>query len=116
MKVTRIYADDAGESHFADDEISLFDHGDIGHLSEAIAAKEVIFRRTDPDYDYDWHVAPARQYVVLLDGLIEIETSDGERRRFGGGDVLLVEDTTGKGHRSRHVEPRARHSIFLVLE
>jgi uncharacterized cupin superfamily protein len=34
---------------------------------------------------------------VLLDGEIEIGTSTGEKRTFKGGDVLLVEDTTGKG-------------------
>jgi uncharacterized protein YjlB len=27
-----------------------------------------------------------------------IQTSDGARREFGPGDVVLVEDTTGVGH------------------
>jgi hypothetical protein len=27
-----------------------------------------------------------------------METSDGEARRFHHGDIVLVEDTTGKGH------------------
>ena len=116
MTITRVYADEQGESHFADEEIELRDAGSIGHLSEPIPAKEVLFRKNDPGYDYDWHVAPRRQFIVLLDGAIEIETSDGARRQFRGGDILLLEDTTGRGHRTRHVEARERRSVFIVLD
>ena len=116
MRITRVYADERGESHFADLEIELRDSGLIGHLSEPIAATSVIFRRNDPVYDYDWHVAPRRQFVVLLDGAIEIEVSDGERRTLRGPEILLVEDTTGRGHRSRHLEPRERSSLFISLD
>ncbi len=52
-------------------------------------------RDSDPDYDYDWHGAPRRQVIVLLDGEIEVAVTSGEKRRFTGGDVVLVEDTTG---------------------
>jgi hypothetical protein len=116
MTITRVYADEHGESHLADVEIALRDAGSIGHLSEEIPAKGVIFRRNDPSYDYDWHVAPRRQFIVLLDGAIEIEVSDGSRRTFRGGEVLLMEDTAGKGHRTRHLEKRERRSVFVVLE
>jgi hypothetical protein len=116
MKVTRVYADERGESHFAEREIELRDAGPIGHLSESIPAKSVVFRKNDPGYDYDWHVAPQRQFIVLMDGAIEIEVSDGARRTFRGGEILLMEDTTGKGHKTRHIEPRERRSVFIVLE
>ena len=115
MTVTRIYADDHGESHFADHDYPLTDAGPIGALSSPVAATSVIFRENPPTYDYDWHVAPQRQFIVLLDGRIEIETSDGQRRTFAAGDVLLMEDATGKGHRTRNLEPRKRRSIFIVL-
>jgi hypothetical protein len=116
MKVTCVYADEDGESHFRDWEITLADGGPIGYLSEPMPARSVIFRKNEPGYDYDWHVAPRRQLIVLLDGGgIEVEVSDGERRRLGSGELLLVEDTTGKGHRTRNIEPRERHSLFIVL-
>jgi uncharacterized cupin superfamily protein len=70
---------------------------------------------TPPEYDFDWHPAPQRQYIVLLDGEIEITVADGEARRFRGGDVLLVEDTKGRGHRTRTVDKRPRRSIFITL-
>jgi len=47
------------------------------------------FRRNEPGYDYDWHLAPQRQFIMLLDGVIEIEVSDGERQTFRRGDILL---------------------------
>ena len=51
----------------------------------------------------DWHPAPARQFIMPLSGEMEFEVSDGEKRVFGPGDVLLVEDTSGKGHISKMV-------------
>ena len=115
MTITRVYSDSDGDSHFEDVDISLQNAGEIGLLSDASPAEAVIFRENAPDYDYDWHRAPQRQYVVLLDGEIELEVSDGERRRFRGGDVLLVEDTFGRGHRTRNVDAKPRRSLFITL-
>jgi len=115
MTITRIHATTDGESHFDEVEVRLHSAGDLGMLSEAAPALAVVFRETDPDYDYDWHNAPDRQYIVLLDGAIEIEVSDGERRQFRGGDVILVEDTSGKGHRTRTTDGRRRRSMFITL-
>lgn len=115
MKVTRIRTGADGSTRFDEIDIPLADAGEIGQLSEPVAAESVIFRQTGADYDYDWHPAPARQLVVLLDGEIEIEVGDGEVRRFGGGEVLMLEDTTGRGHRTRNVGPVPRHSLFVRL-
>ena len=116
MKVTRVYADERGETHFAEVDFALRDAGPIGRLSEPVPARQVVFRENDPGYDYDWHVAPNRQFIVLRDGAIEIEVSDGAKRVFRGGEILLMEDTAGRGHRTRHVEPRRRRSVFIVLD
>jgi hypothetical protein len=51
----------------------------------------------------------------MLDSEIEVEVTSGEKRRFRGGDILLVEDTTGTGHRSRSVDGKPRRSIFIPL-
>jgi len=116
LKITRVYADAAGESHFEDIEIPLRDGGTIGRLSDRHPAASIIFRENDADYDFDWHCAPQRQYIILLDGEIEIETSDGQRRRFRGGDIVLVEDVSGRGHRTRNVTRQARRSVFVTLD
>lgn len=116
MKITRLYTGSDGESHFEDIEIAYTSSAPIGKLSDWQPVTRLAFRETGADYDYDWHVAPRRQYIILLDGHIEVEVSDGTRREFTGGDVLLVEDTTGRGHRTRELSGRPRRSIFIALD
>lgn len=115
FRLTRIYSDNNGDSHFAESEIELKDAGSIGKLSAILPATGVVFREVEPTYDYDFHTAPQKQYIILLDGEIEIQTSLGEKRSFGPGEVLLVEDTTGKGHKTRNLQPAPRRSIFITL-
>ena len=116
MKITRLYSDAEGESHFDEFEIDLKEAGDIGLLSALEPATGIIFRETAEDYDYSWHPAPRRQYVVFLDNEADFTVSDGETRRFGGGDVVLLEDTSGKGHYSRAVDGKRRKTIFITLD
>lgn len=113
--ITRVYADQQGESRFEDIDLPLKEAGEIGYLSESIPAREVMFRKVKPTYDYDFHTAPQRQFIILLDGKIEIETSLGEKRTFKGGDILLMEDTEGKGHKTRNLQHTERKSVFIVL-
>src|SRR5690554_2445034 len=113
--ITRIYADEHGDSHFENIELPLKEAGEIGFLSEKIPAKEVMFRKVKPTYDYDFHTAPQRQFIILLDGEIEIETSLGEKRQFKGGEILLMEDIEGKGHKTRNLKDIERKSVFIVL-
>ena len=115
FQVTRIYSDANGDSHFEDFNILLNDSGPIGLLSDPLKVKEIIFREVEPAYDYAFHNAPQKQYLILLDGLIEIETSTGEIRHFKAGDILLLEDTTGKGHKTKNLQPIRRRSIFITL-
>ena len=116
MKITRICCMDDGASSFEDVEIKLSDSGSIGSLSQTYPVSAVIFRETPPEYNFDWHPAPHRQYIVLLDGEIEIESGMGEKRRFCGGDIILVEDTWGTGHRTRTTNGKVRRSIFIRLD
>jgi hypothetical protein len=116
MRITRLHTGDDGQSHFEDIEIDVCSHGEIGALSACYPATGVIFRETTGDYDYGWHNAPVRQYVVMLEGGVEVEVGDGTRRRFGAGDILLAEDTTGQGHRSRSVDHQPRRSLFITLD
>lgn len=116
MNITRIYTGEDNESHFEDIEVELNDGGDIGYLSERLDVTGIIFRRTPPDYNYDWHNAPRRQYILMLDGAVDVEIGDGTVRRFSIGDIVLVEDTTGRGHISRAVDNQPRTSVFITLD
>jgi len=113
--ITKIYSDANGDSHFEDFDVPLNNKGDIGFLSDDEPAKSIVFREVAPSYDYDFHNAPDRQYIILLEGGVEIETSLGEKRSFTTGSVLLMEDLTGKGHKTRNLEQAVRKSIFIKV-
>jgi hypothetical protein len=79
-------------------------------------AAGIIFRETGGDYDLSWHPAPRRQYIINLDGGVKITASDGEAREIGAGEVILVEDVSGKGHLSQSIGGKMRHSVFVPVE
>lgn len=116
FKVTRIYSDSNGDSHFEDMEVPLKDMGSVGKLSDPVDTKSLIFREVAPSYDWDFHTAPQRQYIILLDSEIEIETSLGEKRNFKAGEILLMEDIKGKGHKTKNILPMPRKSLFITLD
>jgi len=51
----------------------------------------------------DWHPTPRKQVFFVLSGELEGRVSDGERRLFGHGSIVLLEDTMGKGHATKVV-------------
>jgi quercetin dioxygenase-like cupin family protein len=106
LSYTRIYSDSAGESHFADEALSfnLIDFAPPAppiSVTDAWGAEGVVIISSPSGWYGDWHPTPRRQLTFVLKGLLEVEVSDGEMRKFGPGSVALVEDTVGKGHRSR---------------
>ena len=116
MKYTRIYSSPDGESHLQDVSVEMKESAYASMMSDMMAAKGIIFRSSDSgEYLIDWHNAPRRQFVVNLVGEVEIEVSDGEKRRFGAGSILLAEDVTGKGHISRGVGTSERQTLFIPL-
>lgn len=49
---------------------------------------------------HEWHTCGQAGLSITLRGHWEIEASDGTRRALAPGDVLVMLDTTGQGHRS----------------
>jgi len=115
MKITRLYSDKNGESHFEDIDIPLKDGGDIGHLSEILPVTGMMLRENPGNYNYDWHSAPRKQYIVMIEGMLMVRVSDGEERSFSPGTILLVEDTDGKGHKSWVPDGKPRKSLFITI-
>ncbi|HEV2185794.1 MAG TPA: hypothetical protein VN808_09850 [Stellaceae bacterium] len=116
MRVHNLYVDAQGETHFRDIEIEWAEQTNAGKLSKRLPATGIIFREVQPDYDLDWHPAPRRQYIINLDAGVKITASDGEARIIKAGEVILVEDTSGKGHLSQAVEGKIRNCIFVPVE
>ncbi len=53
----------------------------------------------------NWHLAPQPQFAINLTGNLQVETSDGDKRKVGPGDLVYLEDTHGKGHITRLLSP-----------
>jgi hypothetical protein len=113
MKVIRVYTGQDDRSHFEELDIPLAP-GHYGTLSELVPARGVVFRETPAEGSLDFHNAPQRQFVVTLSGVAELECGDGSRRRFGPGDILFADDTTGQGHITREIQG-PRRSLFIPL-
>ena len=114
MKVIRVYSGEDGESHFQTVELAYQRIGD----AEATAmrgASGIQFRRSPPGHYIDWHPAPARQYVIILQGRSKITIGDGSSHTFSTGDVLFADDLTGRGHTTEVVGDQPRVSIFVPL-
>jgi len=115
----RLFADDRGESHFEDIavELALAEFAPATPpmgVSPSLAATESAFIGGPAGWTGDWHVSSARNLFVVLSGKWEIEASDGTVRQFSSPDVLLAEDTSGKGHRSRVISKE--DSLALVVQ
>ena len=115
VNYTRIYNGADNVSHFEDIAVELGDAGQGSVLSKLFPATGINMRRNNMNYDLDWHPAPRRQFVVNLTGQVEITASDGEKRVCGPGSIMLADDTTGKGHLSKHVGSEERVSLFIHL-
>jgi len=116
---TRLFADNEGESHFEDItiEIALADFAPPAPpmgVSSSMPATQSSFIGGPAGWAGKWHVSPARNLFVVLSGKWEIEASDGTLRRFCSPEVLLAENTTGRGHRSRVISQE--DSLALVVQ
>lgn len=105
MIYTRLFTDGNGESHFEDVGVKL-NSVDFAppapplELFNFESAEQCSLLKAVEGWYGDWHPAPYRQLHFYLSGTIGAETSDGEKRQFGPGSIVLVEDCSGKGHRS----------------
>jgi quercetin dioxygenase-like cupin family protein len=121
LDCVRIFADSDGDSHFSD-EILPFELVDFAppappvSVSTVMEAESVFVASSPPGWYGDWHPAPRRQLMFVLDGELEVRVSDGEVRIFGPGVVLFVEDTSGQGHVTRVIGDRRAYLATVPLK
>jgi hypothetical protein len=107
--------DDGKNSHWSTWRVPFTSGGAIGRMTDRLPCDGVWLRWTSGSYDYEWHNAPRRQLIATLNGHVEARVGSGERRRFGPGDVLLAEDTGGRGHCTKSLDGAGRWSVFIAL-
>jgi len=120
MRCPRIYATADGESHFDEVEIptatrSIHPNAAPFEISASYPASRIRFTRIPAGmHPVGWHTVPERVLTLRLDGAVEYETSDGEVRKVPAGGFVLMEDTHGRGHLSRH-PPEAQTVLWISM-
>jgi hypothetical protein len=118
LEYYRIYPDPDGESHFdtvrvEETLVNAAPPAPPLYVSVDTPASGYLFYTFPPGWIGDLHPSPARQFLVLLSGEVEVETSNGMVKEFGPGDFILLEDTGGKGHESRNIGVGYLHFVVV---
>jgi len=103
IRLTRIYSD-SDKSRFAELELetkSVVRAPAAPPLkaSARFASHHVQMMIQSPGWQAGWQPAARRSLLLILAGEFGVEVGNGERRQFRAGDVVLVEDRSGQGHR-----------------
>jgi len=103
-KVVRVYATPDGGSRV--EELTISPDAKPIDITRMTAGAYRGSGATAPD----WHTAPRKQFAINMTGELEVELSDGTRRKIGS-DLVFLEDLTGKGHVTRALGPIT--NVFL---
>ena len=103
LSYIHLYTDADGETHFAEKPFDFEYRGDIEGrggitVNELKGVKGAAIYRLKKGVIEDWHTAPRKQFGFVIQGLADITVSDGQVVRLHPGVVILIDDTTGKGH------------------
>lgn len=96
MLLVRVYAEPSGRTRIEQRMLELSPQGNS--LLEQ-AAETVALRVMPPSMSFDWHKPSRRRLVALLRGKARMTLRDGTQAEVVPGALLLVENTTGEGHR-----------------
>lgn len=103
--IIEMYTDaKTNKSKFRELNIDLGINHPLGQYSNNIPVQNIMFRKFPAGLTFDMHTAPNKQYIIYLDGEVEVTTSGGEKVIFKPGDILLANDTTGMGHITRTIK------------
>lgn len=100
-----LYTDPGGMTHFRDEKFKF--HTKTGRDPHAgftyhdiAGAQGASLVKLKKGVVEDWHNAPRTQFAVVIQGEVEITAGDGEVRRLKPGEIALLDDTSGKGHKT----------------
>jgi len=109
MKITRVYADEQGETHLGVLEVPRHDAplgpppNPVGRMTERIPVSSLVTFSAPARTGATWHSAPQPYICIVLSGEGEVVVSDGATLRVGPGELIFFDDVTGKGHITRAV-------------
>lgn len=111
MRIVRLFHDtqrDTSALELVDVPCDTAVTTEIAHSAQ-IPAVATFFREVTGAGEKGWHTAPFPQFIAVLKGGLKVEVSSGASYTFQPGEVLLVEDVSGPGHRSWTFSGRFLH-------
>lgn len=99
MRLVRIYTKPNGDSAIEVREVPM--SAGERPMSPTFQGGAMFCRETAEGHVQSYHNAPRRQLIFLTSGILELESSEGQRSICRPGDLIFAEDTTGKGHITR---------------
>ncbi|MCP0913688.1 MULTISPECIES: cupin domain-containing protein [Legionella] len=97
-KFVTLFSGPDNKSYFKDEDPGIGSEEPLGSYSKKFPAAGMKFRIFKAGNRFDWHNAPQPQFIIYLEGEVEVEASGGEKRVFRPGDVLFANDLKGAGH------------------
>jgi quercetin dioxygenase-like cupin family protein len=107
-----LYTGPDGQAYVKDIQVASRPNGVV----DLLPTSGVEIHRTPPGFSIGWHVEKRRQYVITLSGRGEIDVAGGKKIILTPGTILLVENTTGKGHQTRVLGDKPWVGLWLPLK
>lgn len=122
LTLTTLYTDTDGRARFRDEVVPLTEGTPAARLSALMASGGCQFRRSPVGFQSDFHCTTTPQWLVVLQGQMEIGLQDGSTRVFGPGECFYSSDTLPAGasfdarlhgHRSRQLGDEPLVTLFV---
>jgi hypothetical protein len=117
-----LYTDTDGRARFRDEPLILSEGTPAARLSTLMASGGWQFRHSPVGFRSDFHCTGTPQWLLVLQGRMEIGLQDGSTREFGPGEYFYSGDTLPAGasfdprlhgHRSRQVGDEPLVTLFV---
>lgn len=113
IEISKLVADSSGETHFTTEKVEWIDWFWGGRETMDKPVSGLAFYHLKSCLDMELHPAPREQYLIIIQGTVQIESSDGEQRQFPPGSVFLVTDISGtRGHKTKVI---GKEDVFAAV-
>ena len=122
LTLPTLYTAADGRARFRDDALPLAEGTPAARLSALRASSGCQFRHSPAGFASGFHCTTTPQWLVVLQGRMEIGLQDGSTRIFGPGECFYSNDTlpsgatfdaTLHGHRSRALDGAPLVTLFV---
>lgn len=113
IEISKLFADSSGETDFATEKEEWIYWFWGGRHTMEKPVTWLKFYHLKNDLDMGLHPAPRKQFLIIIQGTLQIESSDGEQRQFPPGSVCLVTDIAGtRGHKTKVI---GKEDVFAAV-